>query len=1563
MVAKSTTALERMLLERVERELDLAPGAAVENAHAIEALRSELHAPDVSAEEAEQVRVRQQERVPGEAFSDIQMAVRIERALATVSRVAAAEAGRAPPTAPPRVLLLRDEGIEASATLSRGYQSLGETFSRERDNRSLLVLAERNARARFEEDGLPELNATLQARKPIAERQPRQKRLRDAIDAVEIRELPPHEEIAAQLSERPVTTAAATPTGLPTFGGKYRVVKELGRGGFGAVYEAEDLTLGHRVAIKMIHGQASLREAQKQAFKDEARRVIRLAHPNIVDWKNFEEAADGSCWFVMELLRGEDLDAVLKREKRLDPKRAMRLMLQVLSALRAAHDPKSGDAILHLDLKPKNVFLVPDPQSPGGERAKVIDFGIGQAAGATDKEKISMTPEYASPEQCAYMVSGAETIPLDARSDLYSFGVMAFQLLTGELPFAAPKRRLDWLDLHRSTAPKLLASSGVKMPRALARFVDRCLEKDRDARWADTDEAFAALDRIVNPPILTRVLPVAVPLLVVIIAVAVYGYLRPNQSESVSLLDPAGKAVATDKLRLGSTQKVAQLHLPVSAAVQLEVGAAVDLLPADGKAAPSWLTAHVVDARTLEVVVDSVQAPPSGRHELNLQLSVPTTSGTRSSNAFSLVWLGPDVWQTRADVPDLGSLRAIDPSNAKLLVTLLGKEEDVASVDVSAEGAAGQKTRLSAELDRTFQEADHLRYSVALDPLLGAATEAKISMTVIDRAGRAVTARFPESDSEKLDLVAGQPEFKASLTNGHLIGADQFSISKGADPSLHVETDHLARLTYQVNVINGQSGSERPLGDVRPGGSFDFQISEIESIGKDNGGKDYSGVIVLKANDAGLVHRRDKTRGLFEKTVAFKYYATRLSVVVQMENSSPPGGLAQPVQTLTEADPVFVSGGTVKLKLQRTRNDVPVRFIVDQLDAGGRVVGKSPDPIDITLATEMAKEQALDLSAAPDSTLRVQVFRIIDELANKIAEQPDVDSRFRVVVDSTAPKLTLTNAKELQDTVIDTDERLPAPATIAVFDEVIAGAPPTPIDLKCNLLHDGRPVSSVSLDGQFPAKTMPGETLTLTWPEEPLLTEFKKADGDGSWSAQIAAIDAVGHPVALEASWTVARSGPSLELVSPRSNVDWTPDNSSGGFSVQIRARDPNGVASVTAYMVLVEKPADVKTPTKWEVKLTPDGKASATDTLWTGVVTDMPREWTYQKINFDLHAVDGSGRPGGRPGMPSATSEPRKLGQVQTVRFRSITLAIRGVAGESLTLPMRLVEGNNTREYIFGGRDEAEENRLFARADAKKRRYHDSNEPESSWRIRLERGAIKDFYVDEHATTGVEMLPFLISPQGYEAVANRDWDFGAGRSRTPFDPERLARLKASATDRPICGISWDEARAFARSTGRRLLTLAEWEYALRGDSYVLGTDKDGGAAVWTETPVWLEARESPFDSPLKQFKSAVGFDWLTADQQDLDTKRVARNIKQLTELYDPEAIHTDADRYRDFDSDFWVAGLPANDGSTGFASVAPWRRGEFDEAIGMRCAIDVDTLDKVIADPTGRITIVKKEN
>jgi serine/threonine protein kinase len=219
--------------------------------------------------------------------------------------------------------------------------------------------------------------------------------------------------------------------------GRYRVTRLIGQGAMAAVYEAIQHDEPKVLALKIMHPHLAAAENFVKRFRREAKAASQLDHPNTV--RVFDHGVDGSLVYIaMELLTGEQLSAVLARERRFPPARAAEVMAQICDALSAAHDA----GIVHRDLKPANIMLVTD--ATGAERVKVVDFGIAKltpqakparldATAGSDSNLTTVgsavgTPEYMSPEQC-------RGVQVDARSDIYACGVLLYQMVTGRVPF------------------------------------------------------------------------------------------------------------------------------------------------------------------------------------------------------------------------------------------------------------------------------------------------------------------------------------------------------------------------------------------------------------------------------------------------------------------------------------------------------------------------------------------------------------------------------------------------------------------------------------------------------------------------------------------------------------------------------------------------------------------------------------------------------------------------------------------------------------------------------------------------------------------------------------------------------------------------------------------------------------------------------------------------------------------------------------------------------------------------------------------------------------------------
>lgn len=266
---------------------------------------------------------------------------------------------------------------------------------------------------------------------------------------------------------------------IPSKIGMYRVIRQLGEGGMGAVFEGVHETIERRVAIKVLHPEYARNAEFTARFFNEARAVNRVAHPGLVQISDHGQQPDGTSYIVMEYLEGESLSQRMKRlGGRLLSPDVIHLGWQLADSLAAAHQK----GIVHRDLKPDNVMIVSDPQMSSGERTKLLDFGIakvteqgGSSRLNTKTNQVMGTPIYMSPEQCA----GAGGV--DEKSDVYSLGVMLFEMLAGRPPFIAEGSG-QILGMHMFVAPPFLHELVSDVPPALADLIKRTLAKNKEAR-------------------------------------------------------------------------------------------------------------------------------------------------------------------------------------------------------------------------------------------------------------------------------------------------------------------------------------------------------------------------------------------------------------------------------------------------------------------------------------------------------------------------------------------------------------------------------------------------------------------------------------------------------------------------------------------------------------------------------------------------------------------------------------------------------------------------------------------------------------------------------------------------------------------------------------------------------------------------------------------------------------------------------------------------------------------------------------------------------------------------
>jgi serine/threonine protein kinase/tetratricopeptide (TPR) repeat protein len=290
---------------------------------------------------------------------------------------------------------------------------------------------------------------------------------------------------------RTIETRSQELTRGMVFAGRYEIIEVLGTGGMGRVYRAQDTKLNEEIALKLIKPEVAAEPSVVERFRNELKTARRIRHKNVCGMYDFHEEGE-TFYLTMEYVRGEDLKSLIHRTKVLSTGTAVSIARQIAEGLGEAH--KLG--ITHRDLKPGNIMIDRDGQ------AKIMDFGIArvrQEKGITGDGAIIGTPEYMSPEQ----VDGK---PADPRSDLYSLGVILFEMIIGHAPFEG-ETPFSIANKHKAEPPPVPKKLAPQIPDPLNRLILRCLEKDKATRYQTTEDLVSDLDAVAEALPLTDRMP------------------------------------------------------------------------------------------------------------------------------------------------------------------------------------------------------------------------------------------------------------------------------------------------------------------------------------------------------------------------------------------------------------------------------------------------------------------------------------------------------------------------------------------------------------------------------------------------------------------------------------------------------------------------------------------------------------------------------------------------------------------------------------------------------------------------------------------------------------------------------------------------------------------------------------------------------------------------------------------------------------------------------------------------------------------------------------------------
>ncbi|HEX6882006.1 MAG TPA: protein kinase, partial [Planctomycetota bacterium] len=1072
--------------------------------------------------------------------------------------------------------------------------------------------------------------------------------------------------------------------------GKYEIEALLAEGGFGRVYRARDLALDCPVAIKVLKHGREEGPRSLAALEAEARHLTRLRHPNIVEWKALNRSTGGRLYLVMEFLEGELLEHCLQREGRLAPARAARILLALLDAMAHAHELPEGGALLHLDLKPSNVFLV--RARPGEERVKVLDFGISRFASqvaarpgppdpatgdagatttfATAGGSLACTPQYCAPEQAARAL-GRAAPPLDGRVDLFALGVIGYRMLSGQLPWPPATDVLRLLrERCEKPAPPLPPGTA---PRALARFVERCLALEPGARFASARAAHAALARTQAPR--THGWLAAAASLLALALVLRATLWAPPEAPAPMTVHVEGVAEG-EPLWFGPARPAQRIEVP-----EPRDGLRLVREPRSGAPALDDWRLEVRPDGALELVAEPGSAP----RRSTAYLLQGEGAGLRASAPLLLAYVPAGSWELlSADVVGRGT-RAVAPRGQRLEVRLRGPS------DVLPEVVALRLGRARHELRRSpLREGEQVSvYRMELDALAGSAGSDALVLELADRAGNELQHEL------ELALVREPLRLEQAELEGVPRVGSTWHLLAGEPARLRVACNRPARLAW---ALLDAEGRELDAGRTAPGPEHRLALDTQRWPQRA-----FRGELVLRLDeDEAVLHAGEDGRVVQRLALEQRTSGAEFDLALAGGRAWVEPGRAEPVQ--------YVASGALRIAIFR-EHDVPMCV---------RLRGPTAEPQPETRFTAALEERkTLELELAQDGLHELELCG--QRLGTDGEPLAAVDALRRLVVvrDTRAPRVEPVDWPA-EAVLRSAAELAAAELPLRIAEERWSpGAPPVELAWSLFLTRAARPAQEHAAGTlELPAEALvpvPLGRLASSWPE-------------GTYELRLRARDFAGNAdEERRITWSVSTEGPSIEVVVPASGEAWA--RSSERFVVELRAEDPNGVAGVECTL---DDPTGQLASQTIALARVDQGVPAR----WSGSFV-LDQRWSGRPARLRLVGTDAHGTPTLVPPEIQCT-----VGSIPSMVPDRIEVARAGRP----TTHMRRVPGNHAAPYLFGGRGDPLENAAF--------RAHglpdfSSRALASSLRIECPPGTLADFYLDEHEVTVERYLAFLAAARG----------------------------------------------------------------------------------------------------------------------------------------------------------------------------------------------------------------------